>query len=434
MPSDRYSKFIEALRQHHELYRQSIPLIASENLTSLAVRSMYLTDLGHRYAEGKVGKRFYQGCQYIDVIEDLAIQLTKEIFNAEHANVQPISGVTANIAAFFALTSPADKVVSLSVPCGGHISHDRFSAAGIRGLEVLHYPFDMERLNIDIDETRKLAEKERPKVLVLGSSLFLFPHPVKEIAEIAKEVDAKVIYDGSHVLGLIAGEQFQDPVKEGADVVTASTHKTFFGPQRAVILCRKELAKAIDNAVFPGVVSNHHLNTLAGYVIACMEMLEFGEAYAKQTVRNAKRLAEKLHELGFNVVGEQNGFTESHQVAVDVSEFGGGDPVAKMFERINIILNKNLLPWDDLTRTKNPSGIRIGVQEVTRLGMKEEEMEKLAEIMWDAVNSNKSEDRLKQEVAELKSEFNTIKYAFEETEAYTFFENFLSWPARKPAD
>jgi len=431
MLSDCYSKFIKALRQHHELYRQSIPLIASENLTSLAVRSMYLTDFGHRYAEGKVGKRFYQGCQYIDVVEDLAIQLTKKIFDAEHANVQPISGVIANIAAFFALTSPGNKIMSLSVPCGGHISHDRFSAAGIRGLEILHYPFDMDRLNIDVDETRKVVKKEKPKVLVLGSSLILFPHPVREIAEIAREVDAKVVYDASHVLGLIAGKQFQDPVKEGADVITASTHKTFFGPQRAIILCKSELAKTIDNAVFPGVVSNHHLHSLAGYVIACLEMLEFGKAYARQIVRNAKRLAESMHELGFNVVGENLGFTESHQVAVDVSEFGGGDAVAKLLERMDIILNKNLLPWDDLTKTKNPSGIRIGVQEVTRLGMKEEEMDQIAEIMWDAVNANKSESSLKQEVAELKSEFNTIKYAFEETEAYTFFENFLSELQRK---
>ncbi|RLI88168.1 MAG: serine hydroxymethyltransferase [Archaeoglobales archaeon] len=431
LESEYYSKLIEALRQHHDFYRQSIPLIASENLASLAVRSMYLTDLGHRYAEGKVGKRFYQGCQYIDIVEDLAIQLTKRIFNAEHANVQPISGVVANIAAFFALTSPGDKLMALSVPCGGHISHDRFSAAGIRGLDVLHYPFDMERLNIDVDKTRKIVEKERPKVFVLGSSLILFPHPVKEIAEIAAEIGAKVVYDASHVLGLIAGKQFQDPLREGADVVTASTHKTFFGPQRAIILCKAELAKKIDNAVFPGVVSNHHLHSLAGYVIACLEMLEFGEAYARQIVRNAKKLAERMHELGFNVVGEANGFTESHQVAVDVTEFGGGDPVARLLERINIILNKNLLPWDDLTKTKNPSGIRIGVQEITRLGMKEGEMERLAEIMWDAVNGKKSEDKLRQEVIELRREFNTIKYAFGETEAYTFFENFLNAPQRK---
>jgi len=413
-----HDTLLEVVKKHHEFYRDSIPLIASENLTSLAVRRFYLSDLGHRYAEGKVGKRYYQGCQFIDEVEAMAIELTKELFEAEHANVQPISGVTANIAAFFALTSPGDKIMSLSVPCGGHISHDRISAAGIRGLKVAYYPFDNETLNIDVDETRKLALKEKPKVFVLGSSLILFPQPCKEISEIAAEIDAKVVYDASHVLGLIAGKQFQDPLREGADVVTGSTHKTFFGPQRAIILSKAELAKAIDRAVFPGVVSNHHLHSLAAYVVAALEMKKFGRDYASQVVKNAKRLAERMHELGFNVVGESLGFTESHQVAVDVTEFGGGDRVAKKLERINIILNKNLLPWDDLTKTDNPSGIRIGVQEVTRIGMKESEMERLAEIIWDAVNERKSDEKLRQEVKELKEQFNTIKYTFEECPAY----------------
>jgi glycine hydroxymethyltransferase len=412
----------EHMRKHHEFYRDSIPLIASENLTSFAVKRCYISDFGHRYAEGKVWKRFYQGCQFIDEIEDMAIRITKEIFEAEHVNVQPISGVVANLAAFFALTSPGDKAMSLCVPCGGHISHDRYSAAGIRGLEIIHYPFNKESFEIDIDETRKLALKERPKMFVLGSSLILFPQPVREISEIAAEIDAKLVYDASHVLGLIAGKHFQDPLKEGADVVTGSTHKTFFGPQRAIILSKAELAKIIDRAVFPGVVSNHHLHSLAGYVVAAMEMKEFGVKYASQVIKNAKRLAEKLYELGFNVLGEAMGFTESHQVAVDVTEFGGGDGVAKRLERINIILNKNLLPWDEISNAKNPSGIRIGVQEVTRVGMKEGEMEKLAEIMWSAVNERKSDEKLREEVKELKKPFKTVKYTFEECPAYDFPE------------
>jgi len=408
------------IRTHTEFYKNSIPLIASENLTSLSVRRCYVSDLGHRYAEGIVGKRFYQGCEFVDEIERMAIKLTKEIFEVEHANVQPISGVVANIAAFFALTEPKEKIISISVPCGGHISHDKYSAAGIRGLEVLHYPFDYETMNIDIDKTKILVEKEKPKLFVLGSSLILFPQPVKEISEIAKEIDAKVLYDASHVLGLIAGKKFQHPIKEGADVVTGSTHKTFFGPQRAIIMCKKELGEKIDKAVFPGVVSNHHLNTLAGYVIAALEMREFGKEYASQVVSNAKRLAERMHELGFKVLGENLGFTESHQVAADVSKLGGGAKVAKKLEEVNIILNKNLLPWDDVSKTANPSGIRIGVQEVTRLGMKNEEMDVLAEIMWNAVNDRKSLDKLRDDVKELKSKFNTIKYTFDECIAYAF--------------
>ncbi len=417
-------KLMEITRKHHEFYKNSIPLIASENVTSYFVRRFYLSDFGHRYAEGWIGKRFYQGCQFVDELEALAIDLTKKLFNAEHVNVQPISGTVANMAAFFALTNPGDTIMSLSVPHGGHISHDRFSAAGLRGLKVEHYEFDFESFNIDVDATRRKVEKleDKPKVFVLGASLFLFPHPVREIAEIANEVDAKVVYDASHVLGLIAGKEFQDPIREGADVVTASTHKTFPGPQRAVVMCRRELAKKIDRGIFPGVVSNHHIHSLAGYVATCIEMLEFGRDYARQIVRNAKALANALHDLGYDVVCPELGFTESHQIAVDVSKLGGGDKIAKKLERVGIILNKNLLPWDDVKKADNPSGIRIGVQEVTRIGMREDEMERIAEFIDMAIKEKKSEKEIRKEIGKFKSEFSTVKFTFEECPAYDFPE------------
>ncbi len=410
---------IEITKKHHELFKNSIPLIASENVTSYAVRKFYLSDFGHRYAEGWIGKRFYQGCKYMDELEALAVDLTKRLFKCEHANVQPISGVTANLATFFALTNPGDTIFSLSVPHGGHISHDRFSAAGIRGLRVKHYPFDVENFNIDVDETRRIVERnEKPKIFVLGASLFLFPHPVKEIVEIAREINSKVVYDASHVLGLMAGGEFQDPIEEGADVVTASTHKTFFGPQRAIIMCKKELAKQIDRGVFPGVVSNHHIHSLACYVMACIEMMEFGKDYARQTVKNARVLAEELYNLGYNVLCPNLGFTRSHQIAVDVSDFGGGDYVAKKLESCGIILNKNLLPWDDVKDVENPSGIRIGVQEVTRLGMKEDEMREIARFIDMALKDKSSPKRIREEIKEFKSNFSTVKYTFEEHPAY----------------
>jgi len=414
------SEVFEIIERHTKFMRDSIPLIASENLTSLSVRRCYLSDFGHRYAEGKVGHRFYEGCRFVDEIEEIAINLTRKIFEAEHVNVQPISGVVANIAAFFALTNVRDTIMSISVPCGGHISHDTVSAAGLRGLRVIHYPFNTEEMNIDVDETRKIALKENPKLFILGSSLILFRQPVKEIKEIADEIGAYVMYDASHVLGLIAGKAFQNPLKEGADVMTGSTHKTFFGPQRAIIASRKELADRVDRAVFPGVVSNHHLNTLAGYVVAAMEILEFGKDYARQVVKNAKTLAEELYNLGYKVLGEKRGFTETHQVAVDVRDFGGGEKVAKTLENAGIVLNKNLLPWDSIENTNNPSGIRIGVQEVTRIGMGEEEMKIIAEIMDAAIKEKKPAEELRKEVKELKERFKVIKYSFDESEAYVF--------------
>jgi glycine hydroxymethyltransferase len=408
--------------KHSKMIESSIPLIASENVTSAAVRRCYISDFGHRYAEGKVGERFYEGCRFIDEMEALALELTKKLFNVPHANVQPISGVVANIAAFFALTDVGDTIMSISVPCGGHISHDRISAAGIRGLNVVHYPFDTNSMSIDIEATYKVAREKKPSLFVLGSSLILFKQPVKEIREIADEINARVLYDASHVLGLIAGKIFQRPIDEGADVMTGSTHKTFFGPQRAIITSTEEMAERVDRAVFPGVVSNHHLNTLAGYVIAAMEMLEFGEAYARQVVKNARRLAERLHELGYKVLGEDQGFTETHQIAVDVREFGGGEEVAKRLGKAGIILNKNLLPWDDIQDTINPSGIRIGVQEVTRLGMKEGEMEAIAEFIDEVLKGRRREDEVKAEIAEFKKQFNTVKYTFQECRAYEFPE------------
>jgi len=413
-----YSELQKIIKEHNEMMRSSIPLIASENITSALVRKCYLSDFGHRYAEGKVGERYYAGCKFIDEVEKMAIDLTKKLFDAEHVNVQPISGVVANLAAFFALTEPEDIIFSISVPCGGHISHDKMSAAGYRGLKVVYYPFDVEEMNIDVDATKKLAKDVKPNLFVLGSSLILRHQPVREIKEIAENLDAYVMFDASHVLGLIAGRVYRNPMKEGADVLTSSTHKTFFGPQRGLILSKKELAKRIDKAVFPGVVSNHHLHSLAGYVVATMEMLEFGEAYAKQVVRNARRLAEKLYDLGYKVLGEKFGFTETHQIAIDVRNLGGGDRVARRLEEAGIIVNKNLMPWDSVDIAQNPSGIRIGVQEVTRLGMKEEEMEKIAEFMDMALKDRKDLKEIRKEVKEFRKDFQTVKYSFEESDAY----------------
>lgn len=414
-----YSDIFNIIRKHNEMMRNSIPLIASENLTSELVRKCYLADFGHRYAEGKVGERYYAGCKFIDQVEALAIELTKKLFDAEHVNLQPISGVVANLAAFFALTNPGDIVFSISVPCGGHISHDKISAAGLRGLRVVYYPFDVEAMNIDLQATEKLAKDVKPKLFILGSSLMLCRQPVKEITEIAEKIDAKLMFDASHVLGLIAGKVYPNPMKEGADVLTASTHKTFFGPQRGLILSKKTLAKKVDKAVFPGVVSNHHLHSLAGYAIAVMEMLEFGEEYAKQVVKNAKTLAEALYNKGYKVLGEKFGFTETHQIAIDVRALGGGDPVARKLEAVGIILNKNLLPWDAVENTANPSGIRIGVQEVTRLGMREEEMEAIAEFIDLALKDKKSCEELRKAISEFRKDFQTVKFTFEECNAYS---------------
>lgn len=411
---------VDAVMGSQELFKHSLPMIASENITSPLVRQVLASDLGHRYAEGQVGHRFYQGCGFVDAIEARAIGLAKDVFRAPHVNVQPISGVNCNIAAFFALAQPGDRLLALGVPSGGHISHAKYSAAGIRGLRVSTHPYDNRRMNIDADAMVREIRRLKPKVVMFGASLFLFPHPVAEAREACDEVGAAIVYDAAHVAGLVAGGEFQDPLREGADVVTASTHKTFPGPQGGIVLCQEKWAKDIDEAVFPGTVSNFHLHHKAGLAIALAEMKQFGRAYARQTIKNSQALAKHMYDLGFNVLCGDQGFTRSHQVAVDVSKIGGGDTIAKRLERANIIANKNLFPWDDVNGTDNPSGIRLGSQELTRLGMGEPEMEDVARLLKRVAIDGEEPEKVKKDVILLKSRYQTVHYCFDGDGAYEF--------------
>lgn len=413
----------EILRRHQQWFREVIPLVASENLTSPAVRRALQSDFQHRYAEGLPGERVYAGCRYIDEMEFLAIDLAKKLFGAPHVNVQPVSGVTANLAMYTALTQPGDTMMALSIPCGGHISMGRAKMGGtagaVHGLNVEYWPFDEKRMNIQVEEAAKKLRELRPRLVLFGGSVFLFPHPVKELSQIAKEVGARVAYDAAHVIGLIAGKQFQNPLAEGAEVVMCSTHKTLPGPQHGMILCTEELGPTIDRAVFPGVVSNHHLHCVAALAVALAEMLEFGEAYAAQVVRNAQALAKSLHDRGFRVLCPELGFTRSHQVLTDVTPFGDGGRVESLLERANIILNRNLLPWDlrEGRHYRNPGGIRMGTAEVTRLGMKESEMNRVAEFIERVLLRGEEAEKVAREVAEFRKNFQTLHYCFEPGEA-----------------
>ncbi|MDR2624399.1 MAG: serine hydroxymethyltransferase [Methanobrevibacter sp.] len=405
------------MKDHNKWMKDSINLIASENITSSQVKEAIVSDLSHRYAEGLVGQRLYEGCKYIDKIEETTIELSKKIYNAEHVNVQPTSGIVANLAGFFAFSNPGDKIIALKIPVGGHISHSKVGAAGIRGLKLIPHYFNPETMNIDGDALKKQILEEKPKIILLGGSLFLFPHPIEEAREAADEVGATLMYDGAHVLGLIAGGEFQDPLKDGVDLVAGSTHKTFPGPQGGIILSKAEHGKKIDDAVFPGVVSNHHLHHVAGLGIATAEMLEFGQDYAKQTIKNAKALGASLYELGFDVLCEDLGFTESHQIALNMSKVGKASILAKKFEHDNIILNKNLIPDDDVNKSADPSGIRIGTQEVTRRGMKESEMNEIAEFFKKVAIDKKD---VTKDVTEFMNQYTKVHYAFSSDEGYDY--------------
>jgi glycine hydroxymethyltransferase len=412
----------ETTRKHNRWFKESLPLIASENVLSPAAREVMNSDLHNRYAEGLPGRRYYQGNIFVDEIESMCEQLAHEVFRCKFADVRSVSGTVANLAVLMALAKPGDKMTAVGLSDGGHISHAKIGALGLRGVRVHNYPFDKRTMNIDPDGTRRLLREVKPKVALFGQSVYLFPTPLKELREAFEEIGCAVWYDAAHVLGLIAGNRFQDPLREGVDVISGSTHKTLPGPQHGMIVSNLEKEKlevALRRGVFPGVTSNHHLHSVAALAVTLAETREYGEAYADQTIRNARALALALHERGFDVLCEENGFTQSHTLVVDVEEHQGGAKVAKTLEDVNVIVNKNLLPWDD--DPVRPSGIRIGSQEVTRLGMKESEMVEIAELIHRAVTKAASPEAVKESVMELKRDFTKVHYCFfEGEEAYDY--------------
>jgi glycine hydroxymethyltransferase len=427
-------KLIDASR-NHEHYRdvECINLIASEGLKSPAVKQMLSlsSDLEGRYAEGEndleghVKKRHYQGQKYMSLIEDYATDLMKILFKCNWADLRLVSGTHANLATFKGLSSAAKnrKMVVTPLSCGAHISHDYAGLAGsVLGLENINNVYSIEEFNIDADKSADVIRATKPGIVTFGGSLFLFPHPVKELKAVADEVGAYVAYDASHVLGLIAGGVFQDPFNEGVDFITSSTHKTFPGPQGGVILGnakdkRTEKAiKAIQFAIFPLSTSNTHLGRLPALGITALELKLFGAELARQTVKNAQTAGQYLCENGLKVLCASKGFTMSHQIAVDVCDFGGGKKVAQQLEDANIILNKNLLPYDDQNDRDNPSGLRIGFQDVTRRGFREGDVKHLCDLMLNVIKGKRKPSEVKESVIALKKEFNQVKYGFQSVE------------------
>jgi len=406
--------FIEgAVDRHHAWFARCLPMIASENIISPMAREMLLTDFGDRYAEGLPHERYYQGNTFVDEVEDRVVALVKKIFRVRHADPRLTSGTVANMAVYFALLEPGDIMTSVALSHGAHISSAKFGAAGMRGVNNVNYPFDVDRMNIDVDGTATLIKLVKPKVAAFGQSVFLFPTPLADLRDAFQEAGCSVWYDGAHVLGLIAGGQFQDPLHEGADVLTGSTHKTLPGPQHGILLSDSDdekFIKRLQRAVFPGVVSNHHLHAMAALGITLAEFVEFGREYAAQIVRNSKALAQALHERGIKVLAEKHGFTESHTVALDVAAIGGGAKLSADLEKANIITNKNLLPWD--TSPVKPSGVRLGTQELTRLGMRESQMDEVADLFARVAVKHEPSEKVAADVGAMRTEFNTVHYCF----------------------
>ena len=412
----------EKIMQHNKWFEECIPMIASENLMSPLAKEALISDFADRYAEGLPGKRYYQGNIYVDEVEIKATELAKKLFEAEFADVRPVSGTVANMAVLFAFANPGDTITTCALAQGAHISTCEFGAFGQRGIRSVNYPFNTEDMNIDVDGAIKLLKKEKPKIAQFGLSVFLFPPPIKDLMDTFNEIDCLVWEDCAHVLGLIAGGKFHKPFDDGVNIVSSSTHKTFPGPNHGMILgsnLTEEEEKKIQKAVFPGVTSSHHLHAMAALAMTLAEMQVFAKDYAAQTCKNARALGEALYEQGIPVLCPNLGFTRSHAIALDVSAFGGGKECAQLLEDANIICNKNMLPSD--TSAVRPSGLRLGTQELTRTGMKESEMKEVAELIARVVKKKEDPKKVKEDVKALKKNFATIKYCFNEGEpAYKY--------------
>ncbi len=414
----------ELVRVHSARFERSIPLIASENLLSPYAKELLISDFHSRYAEGLPGERYYEGNEQVDQVENLCLDLARRLFRCSFADVRPISGTVANLAVLKALAEPGDLVGTSRLADGAHISSAAFGAFGLRGVKPVYYAWDPERMTIDVGRTKEILRAVRPKLCLFGLSLFLFPMPIDELRPTLEDIGARGWFDGAHVLGLIAGGQFQDPLREGCVVVSGSTHKTLPGPQHGILLGETndpEVTKKLQSGAFPGVTSNHHLNEMAALAVSLAEQIEFGRDYAAKTIANAQALGAALHERGFDVLAADLGFTRSHTIAVRVEKEGGGESAARRLADAGIITNKNLLPGDK--SPKHPGGVRLGTPEVTRVGMGPREMVRIAELFDGLLHRGRSTEDIAREAAELKHDFTTLRYCFGAGEAaYRYYD------------
>ncbi len=379
---DKIEKFdpVVAKAIKDEINRQGdkIELIASENFASEVVIETMGTPLTNKYAEGYPGRRYYGGCEHVDVVETLAIERAKEIFGAEHVNVQPHSGAQANMAVLFALCEYGDTILGMSLSHGGHLSHGMKKNFSGKYFNAVSYGVSEKDCKIDMNEVRTLAKEHKPKLIIAGASAYPRTLDFKAFREIADEVGAYLMVDMAHIAGLIAAGVHPSPVPY-AHVVTTTTHKTLRGPRGGMILCKEELAKVIDSAVFPGIQGGPLMHVIAAKAVSFKEVLsgEF-KAYQKQIVLNAKAMAKKLDEKGFSIV---SGGTDTHLFLVDLSVKGiTGKDAQTMLDEVGITVNKNGIPFDKEKPTIT-SGIRIGTPAVTSRGMNEADMEEIAELI-----------------------------------------------------
>jgi len=398
-------EIFEYIQEEAKRQKEGIELIASENYVSEDVLKAMGSILTNKYSEGYPHKRYYGGNEYIDKIEEECVKRVKELFGAEHVNVQPYSGSPANLAVHFAFLKPGDKTMGMDLSAGGHLTHGFKVSISGKYFDSVSYGVNKEGY-IDYEEVRRIALEHEPKLIWSGFSAYSRIVDWKEFRKIADEIGAILVADISHVAGLVAAGLYPSPVGI-ADVVTTTTHKTLRGPRGAIIMCKEEYGELIDKAVFPGLQGGPHNHITAGIAVALKEAQsnEFKE-YARQVISNARALASSLADKGFSIV---SGGTDNHMFLVDTIKSTGksGKEVSDILESVNITLNKNAIPFDE-RKPWDPSGVRIGSAAVTTRGMKEEDMFQISEYIYEALHDS-SEDNLKKikdEVRDFSKKFN----------------------------
>ncbi len=396
MNEDQIMSYAQDLRKkvkQHEKWRttKTLNLIASENYASPETRSYLATDLSNRYT---ARDRFYRGTKFSDEIEGLAVELAKKLYRAKFADVRAISGHTCSLIVFMSLLHPGNKIVTCPPKYGGYPGSSELGLGPLLSLRNLYFPYDPESMNIIPSETKSLLQLEGPEMTVFGSSFIPFPYDIKP--SLPSDYQGFKVYDGSHVMGLIAGGNFQDPLREGCSLLMGSTHKSFFGPQGGLILSNdEEVFSKIDSKVHPGIVDNIHWNRVASLSFAMIELLKFGREYSSQIVKNSKSLAQSLDDLGILVKCRNEGFTESHQVLLGYDE-RESLRIANLLQECDIITD---------------IGIRLGTSEVTRRGMKQVEMSSIAHIISDAIRERVSKRETARRTHALVREFSGLEYS-----------------------
>ncbi|MFZ5966021.1 MAG: serine hydroxymethyltransferase [Bacillota bacterium] len=392
----------ESIQDEIGRQRSKIELIASENFVSKAVMEAMGSQLTNKYAEGYPSKRYYGGCEFVDVAEDLARDRLKKLFNAEHANVQPHSGANANLGVYFAILKPGDTVLGMNLSHGGHLTHG--SPVNISGTyyNFVDYGVDKETETINYDEVLRTAKEAKPKLIVAGASAYPRVIDFKKFREIADEVGAYFMVDMAHIAGLVAAGLHPNPC-EHAHFVTTTTHKTLRGPRGGAILCKEEFAKQIDKAIFPGIQGGPLMHVIAAKAVSFKEALtEEFKVYQQQIVKNANKLAEELTKRGFRLV---SGGTDNHLLLIDLRNKNiTGKDAERLLDEIGVTVNKNTIPYDPQSPFVT-SGIRIGTPAVTTRGMNEAEMVEIAEIMGTIIDSPEKEEEVKEMVDKLCKRF-----------------------------